>query len=53
MTTATADATFQAIFNAGIMATGSAPTAIDLKSTAVKLTGSVALIQPWFALVGA
>jgi hypothetical protein len=40
-------------FMAGIMATGARPVSIDLKSTAVTVTGSLALLNPWFALVGA
>jgi hypothetical protein len=39
-------------FSAGIMSTGGIPTSIALTSTAVTMSGSFALIQPWFALIG-
>lgn len=53
MTTNSTQATFQPYnFAQGIMATGSAPTSVALSSTAVTVTGSTALIQPWFALAG-
>jgi hypothetical protein len=39
-------------FVQGIMSTGASLASINLASTAVTLTGSVALIQPWFCLCG-
>jgi hypothetical protein len=54
MTTATSQAVYQAgPFIAGVFLSGSMPTSIDLKSTAAIVTASQALVQPWFALVGA
>jgi len=44
---------FPTAFTSGIMSTGAVPAAITLTSTAVTMSGSVALVQPWFALVGA
>jgi hypothetical protein len=35
------------------MSTGAIPVSIALTSTAVTVSGSTALIQPWFALIGA
>jgi len=53
MTTATSDASYlSGQFLQGIFKSGSAPTAIDMRSTAMTVTGSVALVQPWFALLG-
>lgn len=40
------------IFDVGIMSTGALPTAITVTSTAVTYSGSAALQQPYFALVG-
>lgn len=54
ITTATSVASYlSGPFQAGMFVSGSAPTSIDLKSTAATVTGSIALAQPWFALVGA
>jgi hypothetical protein len=39
-------------FTGGIMSTGASLASVALSSTAVTLTGSVALLQPWFALAG-
>ena len=41
------------MFQNGIMGTSSLPTSIALTSAAVSMTGSVAMLQPWFALIGA
>lgn len=40
-------------FLMGVMSTGAAPSSIALSSSAVTATGSLALLQPWFALAGA
>jgi len=54
MTTNTTQASYlSGPFMQGIMATGGSAASIDLRSTAVTVTGSVALQQPWFALAGA
>lgn len=54
MTTDTSQAVFQAaILSAGVFRTGASAASIDLRSTAFVETGSAALVQPWFALVGA
>ena len=53
MTTASSDASYlSGPFQAGIFASGSRPASVDLRSTAATVTGSIALVQPWFALVG-
>jgi hypothetical protein len=39
-------------FIAGVMSTGAVPTSIALTTTALTVSGSTALIQPWFALIG-
>jgi hypothetical protein len=39
-------------FADGIMSTGASLASIAVSSTALTLTGSVALLQPWFALAG-
>ena len=41
------------MFQNGIMGTSSLPTSIALTAAAVSMTGSVAMQQPWFALIGA
>jgi hypothetical protein len=35
-----------------MMSTGSSLASIDLRSSAVTVTGSIALVQPWFAMAG-
>jgi len=40
-------------FNNGILSTNATPAAITLTAAAMISTGSVALIEPWIALVGA
>ncbi len=53
MTTNTTQASYlNGKFLAGMMLTGSWLNSIDLRSTAVRVTGSAALVQPWFALLG-
>ena len=53
MTTSSTQASYlSGPFSAGIMATGASLAGIDLRSTAVTVTGSLALVQPWFALAG-
>jgi hypothetical protein len=53
MTTNTTQASYlSGPFQAGILISGSSPVSIDLKSTAALVTGTICLIQPWFALAG-
>lgn len=53
MTTASTDASYlSGPFSAGILLTGSSLASVDLKRTDVTVTGSIALVQPWFALCG-
>ena len=39
-------------FSNGVMSTGAIPTAITLTSSAVTYSGTIAMRQPWFALIG-
>lgn len=43
---------FPFAFVQGVMSTGAIPANISVTSAAVTYSGSVALVQPWFALVG-
>lgn len=53
MSTASTQNTYQwGQFQQGIMSTGSVPVAVTLSTSAVIASGSLALIQPWFALLG-
>jgi hypothetical protein len=53
MTTATTVASYlSGLFEEGIYLTGGSAAAISLSSTAAIVTGSQALVQPWFALLG-
>lgn len=53
MTTAATDASYLGgPFIAALVSTGSWMNSIDLKATAITVTGSAALAQPWFAMAG-